>query len=151
MLGVGGGVESSRLVHAPLLPPLQVLRTVWVGCWESQSMTQEEEGEIWCDANRTGPVVPKATLRAPVSPFQTTVWRYGHRRTGGDLEGNQNRNGGRTKNRERWKKRRRGGEQTDNHRRPQATLIRTQTSTCHIFIFFKVPFCHSCSSIKVHT
>lgn len=26
--------------------------------------------------NRRGPVVPKGTLRAPVSPFQTTVWRY---------------------------------------------------------------------------
>lgn len=25
---------------------------------------------------RRGPVVPKGTLRAPVSPFQTTVWRY---------------------------------------------------------------------------
>lgn len=62
-------------------------------------------------------VVPKGTLRAPVSPFQTTVWRYVGKgkvvvvgRTGGN----------RTKKRERWKKRRRGGEQTDKHRRPQA-------------------------------
>lgn len=34
-----------------------------------------------------GPVVPKGTLRAPVSPFQTTVWRYGDKRTRGDLGG----------------------------------------------------------------
>lgn len=33
-------------------------------------------GEWWVDAKRRGPVVPKGTLRAPVSPFQTTVWCY---------------------------------------------------------------------------
>lgn len=34
-------------------------------------------------------MVPKGTLRAPVSPFQTTVWRYvgGGRRTRGDFSG----------------------------------------------------------------
>lgn len=41
--------------------------------------------------------------------------------------------GSRTKKRERWKKRRRGGEQTDKHRRPTGkTRIRVQTSTFHI-------------------
>lgn len=40
--------------------------------------------------------------------------------------------GSRTKKRERWKKRRRGGEQTDKHRRPTGkTRIRVQTSTFH--------------------
>lgn len=32
-----------------------------------------------------GPVVPKGTLRVPVPPFQTTVWRYGDKWTRGDL------------------------------------------------------------------
>lgn len=62
-------------------------------------------------------MVPKGTLRAPVSPFQTTVWHYGdseHEETCGSE--------GHTKKRERWKKRRRGSEQSDNHRRPQATV-----------------------------
>lgn len=93
-----------------------------------------------------GPVVPKGTLRAPVSPFQTTVWRYGDKRTRGDLGGNQNIAGGRTKKRERWKKRRRGGEQTDNHRRPQATLIRMQTSISHLY---NTVFCRKFPSVKV--
>lgn len=33
-------------------------------------------GGVRVSANRRGPVVPKGTLRAPVSPFQTTVWCY---------------------------------------------------------------------------
>lgn len=77
-------------------------------------------------------MVPKGTLRAPVSPFKTTVWRYGdsgHGETCGVGET-------RTKTevvRRRGRGVRRGGEQTDNHRRPQATLIRMQTSVCHIY------------------
>lgn len=79
-------------------------------------------GVYGVSVNRRGPVVPKGTLRAPVSPFQTTVWRY-NRTTRAVLF----RGGGQTKKRERWKERRRGGEQTDNHRRSQATR-RMQTS-----------------------
>lgn len=52
---------------------------------------------------------------------------------------NQNRNEGHTKKRERWKKRRRGGEQADNHRHPQAKLIRMQTSRCHICFYSLLP------------
>lgn len=81
-------------------------------------------------------MVPKGTLRAPVSPFQTTVWHYGDsEHLGLGDQDNQNIDGGHMYNRERWKKRR-GGEQTDNHRRPQATLIRMQTSICNISLHF---------------
>lgn len=81
-------------------------------------------GSVRVSANRRGPVVPKGTLRAPVSPFQTTVWRYNRKTRAVLFCGG---GGGQTKKRERWKERRRGGEQTDNHRRSQAT-IRMQTS-----------------------
>lgn len=43
------------------------------GGWEKRG--GDGEG-VRASANRRGPVVPKGTLRAPVSPFQTTVWRY---------------------------------------------------------------------------
>lgn len=70
-----------------------------------------------------------------MSPFQTTVWRYGGVR--GEKKGKvvvvvEGEEGSRTKKRERWKKRRRGGEQTHKHRRPTGkTRIRVQTSTFH--------------------
>lgn len=73
---------------------------------------------------KRGPMVPKGTPRAPVSPFQTTVWHSGNsvhitRRLQG--RGTQNTRGGQTKKRGRWKKRK-GGEQTDDHKCPQATF-----------------------------
>lgn len=88
---------------------------------------------------RRGPVVPKGTLRAPVSPFQTTVWHYG------DSEHEEFWGGGgrggvtRTKTeviRRRGRGGRRGGEEVSRlttTRLPRATLIRMQTSMCHIY------------------
>lgn len=47
--------------------------------WEQVEDSGGEDGDkkFGVRLNRRGPVVPKGTLRAPVSPFQTTVWRYG--------------------------------------------------------------------------
>lgn len=92
------------------------------------------EGGIWCNANRRVPGGSKGdTEGACVSLPNHCVALWGQadtRRFGG---GETRTYRGRTTKRERWKKRRRGGEQTDNHRRPQATLIRMQTSTSHIY------------------
>lgn len=76
--------------------------------------------------------VPKGTLRAPrVSlPNHCVALQVGEQ---GEVVLVERGGGTRTKKRERWKKRRRGGEQTDKHRRPTGkTRIRVQTSTFHI-------------------
>lgn len=90
---------------------------------------------------RRGPVVPKGTLRAPVSPFQTTVWHYGdseHEEIWGLGVGGgyQNKDRGHTEKRERWKKRRRGGEQTDNH--TTSTGNTHQNANLHVSHLFQL-------------
>lgn len=131
----GLGVRGQWRYHSPPSTPTATV----IGCWEHQCVTGAGGvgGEVreGVTGNRIrvlvrrykegGPVVPKGTLRAPVSPFQTTVWHYGNNRQG-DTQGGWADGAPRTftKKREQWKKRRRLGEQTDNHRRPQATRTR---------------------------
>lgn len=75
-----GGQCRREVTVTTLLPPRQMLKNAAGQMQMTPDSRRRSGGSGGVDggvsAIRRGPVVPKGTLRAPVSPFQTTVRRY---------------------------------------------------------------------------